>query len=96
MTALVKATGNVHLRPRGRIVVIDPQGSERGQAVIPEGQPAYPGAEVPYSGSLPAGVDLSSGSYTARAELSYGDFRMQLSRDFTVLPDGQIQMSPIK
>jgi len=96
IAAVVKATGNVHLRPRGRFVVLDAQGVERGQVIIPEGQPTYPGTEIPYYGSLPANVKLSSGPYTVRADMSYGDFKVQANRDFTVLPDGQIQMGPIK
>lgn len=96
ITAKVKCTGNIHLRPSGRLVVVDARGAELGQIHIQEGQPTYPGAESLYYGSVPDGVKFPAGVYTARADLSYGDLKLQGSRDFTVLPDGQIQMNPIK
>jgi len=63
---------------------------------IAEGTPTYPGAEALYFGTVPADVKLPPGRYTALADLSYKDVKLQGKKKFTLLPDGQIQMSPIK
>ena len=93
---LVQNTGNVHLRPSGRLVVVDSKGTELASMAVPEGQPTYLGRDNLYSVQTPSNVQFSSGTYTVRAELGYKDVILKKSRDFRVLPDGQIEMSPMK
>lgn len=92
VTAKVKSTGNVHLRPSGRLIVLNAQGAELASLPVSEGQPTYPGSDALYFGTVPAEVKVSPGKYTARADLSYGSLKLQGSRDFTVMPDGKVQM----
>jgi hypothetical protein len=93
---VVSDTGNVHLRPSGRLVVLDSKGAELATMTVPEGQPTYPGRDNLYSVQTPANVKLSSGTYKVQADLAYKDLKLQASRDFMILPDGQVQMGPIK
>ena len=96
LSAMVKSTGNVHLRPRGRLVALDAKGGEVAVVPVPMGQPTYPGMAVLYSGSAPFPPKLAPGTYVAKAELYYQDVQLEKTKEFTVLPDGQVQMSPIK
>jgi hypothetical protein len=96
LSAKVKSTGSVHLRPSGRIVVTDAKGIEIAQLAVAEGQPTYPGTDALYAGSVPFGPQLVPGTYQAKAELVYQEVKLEKSKEFTVLPDGQVQMSPIK
>jgi len=96
ITAVVKATGNIHLRPSGQLLLLDARGSELARMPVPEGQPAYPGAEMSYFGTVPPSVKLSSGTYVAKADLSYHDLKLQSTREFIVSADGQIEMSAVK
>ena len=93
ISAKVISTGNMHLRPSGRLIVVDSKGSEVAETPVVEGQPTYPGRDNLYYGALPGNVKLSQGSYTARTDLVYQGLKLQGSRGFTVLPDGQIQMN---
>lgn len=96
LSAKVKSTGNVHLRPSGRIVVLDTKGAEVAALPVAEGQPAYPGTVSLYAGSVPVTPKLVPGTYIAKVELTYQDVKLQSTKEFTVLPDGQVQMGPIK
>jgi hypothetical protein len=96
VSALVRSTGNVHLRPSGRLVVEDAQDKELAAIPVAEGTPTYPGTENIYGGPVPANVKLPPGTYQAKADLQYQDLKLGATRTFTVLQDGQIQMSPMK
>src|SRR5262249_47136888 len=61
VTATVKSTGNVHIRPTGTLAVTDTGGVPLGSAAVPQGAPTYPGMEYTYSGPMPAAMQLSSG-----------------------------------
>ena len=94
--AKIRCTGNIHLRPSGRLVLTDSKGTEVGQVSVVEGQPTYPGTENIYGGMLPAGVTLPAGSYSARTDMKYRDVDLQLVQNFQVKPDGQIEMEALK
>ena len=96
VSAVIRSTGNVHLRPSGRLVVLDTKGNELASMPVAEGMPTYPETENIYGGQVPANVAMPAGTYTAKADLKYQDVKLQGSRTFTVLPDGSIQMSPMK
>jgi hypothetical protein len=92
----VKATGNVHLRPSGYLAVQDAHGKEWARMAVAEGQPTYPGSDAIYFGSVPADVKIPPGRYIAVADLAYKDVKLNGKKEFTILTDGQIQMSPKK
>jgi len=96
VSAVIRSTGNVHLRPSGRLVVADAKGNELAAMPVAEGAPTYPGTENIYGGQVPPNVKLPPGTYTVKADLEYQDLKLQGSRTFKVLPDGSIQMSPMK
>jgi hypothetical protein len=96
VSAVVRSTGNVHLRPSGRLMVSDAKGTELAAMPVAEGAPTYPGTENIYGGQVPAEVKLPPGTYMVAADLKYQDLKLQGSRKFTVMPDGSIQMSPNK
>jgi hypothetical protein len=90
--ATVKATGNVHVRPMGKILIEDDAGQSMTPEIpIPEGQPAYPGQERGYFNSIP-NVTLKPGHYWVNADLVSGTVEMLAKQDFTVKQDGQIEM----
>lgn len=96
VNAKVKATGNVHLRPSGYLAVRDTHGKEWARMPVAEGQPTYPGSDAIYFGTVPADVKIPPGRYIAVADLAYRDVKLQGKKEFTILADGQIQMSPKK
>lgn len=96
VTAAVQAGGNVHIRPSGRLIVTDSKGTELASLPIREGQPTYPGQEQLYGGQIPPNIQLPPGTYTAKADLGYQNLKFQGSRDFTILPSGELQMTPPK
>jgi len=59
ISAKVQSTGNVHLRPSGRLIVVDSNGSEVGETPVVEGQPTYPGTDNLYYGTLPGNGKLN-------------------------------------
>lgn len=94
--AVVKSTGNVHLRPSGRITLTDDQGRQVGDFPVPEADPAYPGQVRGYMSQVPADFKLVPGHYAAKAELAHGDLRMTAVRGVTVLADGQMKMDEVQ
>jgi len=92
VTAKVKATGNVHLRPSGYLAVQDRHGKELARMLVSEGQPTYPGSEALYFGTSASDVKWLPGSYIAVADLAYKDVKLEGRKAFKILRDGQVQM----
>lgn len=89
--AVVGSTGNVHLRPSGRIQLRDAQGRALLDASIKSGEPVYPGEERKFSTDLVT-QSLAPGRYTASAEFESKDWKAALQRDVMVRPDGELEM----
>jgi hypothetical protein len=89
--ALVRSTGNVHLRPTGQITIYDEKNAVVIRLPVPEGGPTYPGREQPYI-CPESDIKLAAGRYFARAELSYKDLIMRGEKEFSVSNDGEIRM----
>jgi hypothetical protein len=89
---VVKNEGNVHIRPAGFIYVEDTGGQRLLNVEIPVGQPAFPGANRLYSGTV-KGFRLKPGSYVARIELSDVDRPIKyptVTKKFSVNEEGKV------
>ena len=87
---VVKASGNVHLRPAGHVSVVDDSGREVCRIDVPEAGPTYPGQDKGYFGVSP-NTQLAPGHYLAKAELISTGLLMQATQDYQVSADGQLK-----
>jgi hypothetical protein len=92
LNVTLKATGNVHVRPSGRLLIIDKKGKEVAAVPVPEGPPTYPGRENMYGGPVPAGTALGKGKYRVHVDLTYRGLDLKADRAFKVRGDGQVEM----
>jgi hypothetical protein len=69
---LIENKGNVHLRPKGKIVIEDTKGKEIKEVELTYGWPVYPGKNHAYFADW-KGAHLKSGKYKAIATVDYGD-----------------------
>ncbi len=69
---LVENRGNVHLRPKGKIVIEDRKGKKIKEVELTYGWPVYPGKNRGYFADW-KGASLKSGKYKAIATVDYGD-----------------------
>ena len=65
----VADNGNVHIRPRGKVVVTDEHKLVVAKLDLPYGQPVYPGQSRSYEISY-SGLALKPGKYLVTAEIS--------------------------
>ncbi len=86
----VKATGNVHLRPAGQVLIFNEKKELVSTIPIREGDPAYPGRERGYFGQ-DSSTKLVPGRYTLAANLVYRDVKLSKTTDFVVAKDGRIE-----
>jgi len=96
MGTALKATGNVHLRPTGRMSILDRKGRTLGEFPVPEGNPVYPGRLMGFTAAVPPSFKLPPGRYTLVAEMSYRDLVWSGRRGFTAAKDGKITMEAQK
>ncbi|MBI4336596.1 MAG: hypothetical protein HY683_02030 [Chloroflexi bacterium] len=66
----VRNSGNVHLIPKGEVVLRDSQGTEVGRLTLPEGTPLLPGVTRTYQ--TRGAAQVSPGDYKAEAQLQIG------------------------
>ena len=91
---LLENTGNVHIRPRGYIYVETPKGERILNVEIPIGQPAFPGQQRPYAGTV-KGFTLPQGNYVARFELTDADRPVKYPlkpKKFSVDANGKVEV----
>ena len=90
---VVENIGNVHLRPKGKIVIEDRKGKEIKELELTYGWPVYPGKYRAYFGDW-KGASLKSGKYKAIATVDYGDTENILKKtvSFEVDKKGNIEM----
>ena len=91
---LLENTGNVHIRPRGYIYVETPKGERILNVEIPISQPAFPGQQRPYAGTV-KGFTLPPGNYVARFELTDTDRPVKYSlkpKKFSVDANGKVDV----
>jgi hypothetical protein len=93
LAVLVENRGNVHLRPKGKIVIEDIKGKEIKEVELTYGWPVYPGKNRAYFGDW-KGAGLKSGKYKAIATVDYGAPEEILKKivSFKVDKEGNIEM----
>jgi len=72
LAVLVENRGNVHLRPKGKVLIEERKGKEIREVELNYGWPVYPGKNRAYFGDW-KGASLKSGKYEATATVDYGD-----------------------
>jgi hypothetical protein len=92
--AEVAATGNVHLRPSGSLVIFDEKGAQVAQYVVPQKDPVYPGQTRGFIGAHQSNetAPLPLGGYVLKAHLVSGDLQMDAEKKFQVFAGDKIQM----
>ncbi len=95
LSAKVRSTGNVHMRPSGYFLIVDRKGREIARMPILEGQPTYPGQESLYTGQTPGGLTIKPGKYVLHVDLRDKDLVLKQGRAFKVLKDGQVEMGKV-
>lgn len=78
---VVKNEGNVHFRPRGKVVVRDKKREKIGETEVIYGWPVFPGRKHNYRAFWEI-EDLDKGKYQAEIIFSYGDLYSKLNKSF--------------
>ncbi len=80
--SVVKNEGNVHFRPRGRVIISDNSGGKIGESEVLYGWPVFPGKKHDYIAFWE--IDgLNKGEYQAQVVFNYGDLFKKLNRTFS-------------
>jgi len=79
--AFVENRGNVHFRPRGKVVIEDGEGKKLDEVEIQYGWPVFPGDKHLYDGYWEP-EEILPGNYRARAIFNYGDIYSDLDEQF--------------
>ena len=79
--AFVENRGNVHFRPRGKVVIEDGGGKKLDEVEIQYGWPVFPGDKHLYDGYWEP-EEILLGRYRAIAIFNYGDIYSKLDKQF--------------
>jgi len=79
--AVVENRGNVHFRPRGKVIIEDGEGKKLDEVEIQYGWPVSPGDKHLYDGYWEP-EEILPGSYKAIAIFNYGDIYNELDKQF--------------
>jgi hypothetical protein len=91
--AEVAATGNVHLRPSGSLLIFDAQGTQMAQYVVAQKDPVYPGQTRGFIGAHQSNeTALPLGAYVLKAHLISGDLQLDAQKKFQIFTGEKIQM----
>jgi len=91
----IKATGNVRLRPSGRIYLLDEQGQRMADYVVGEATPIFPGSVKEYEGKGPTTVP-PAGRYRLSADLTSGTLHLQSETGLVIESSGTVKMEAAK
>jgi len=80
-TALVENRGNVHFRPRGKVVIEDEQGKKLDEVEVQYGWPVFPKNRRLYRANWEP-EEIVPGNYRAIAIFNYGDIYSELDKQF--------------
>jgi hypothetical protein len=89
--AQIKATGNVRLRPSGRMHLLNDQGQYVAEYIVAETAPLFPGTIKDYEGRGPDQIP-PAGHYRLTADLDSGTLHLKAERGLTVGTRGEVQM----
>jgi len=91
--AEVMATGNMHLRPSGSLLIFDDKGTQVAQYIVPQKDPVYPGQTRGFIGARQTNdAALPLGAYVLKAHLVSGDLQLDAQKKFQIFADEKIQM----
>jgi len=79
-SVIVQNKGNVHIRPRGKLLVKNKEGNVVKELILPYGYPIMPNAGHAYD-AIWEDMDLSKGKYKIVASIQYGDM-YQLNKNY--------------
>jgi len=79
-SVIVQNKGNVHIRPRGKLLVKNKEGNTVKELALPYGYPIMPNAGHAYD-AIWEGMDLLKGKYKIVASIQYGDM-YQLNKNY--------------
>jgi len=90
----VKNKGNVHIRPTGKVTIVDKAGKKLIELDLESGKPALPGQEIVYN-ALWDNSQLKSGEYKVSVTINYGkelgmEKRAAIEKIFEVSEDGKV------
>ncbi len=90
----VKNKGNVHIRPTGKVTILDKAGKKLIELDLESGKPALPGQEIVYN-ALWNNPRLKSDEYKVSVTINYGkelgmEKRAALEKIFEVNKDGKV------
>ena len=80
-TALVENRGNVHFRPRGKIIIENGEGKKLDEVEIQYGWPVFPKNRHLYDGYWEP-EEILPGTYRGIAIFNYGDIYSELDKQF--------------
>jgi len=89
--ALLKNTGNLHLRPTGDIRFFNNKGQELGVIPIEESRPVYPGQTRAFGGRTPWPA-WGKGPFRALARVNFWDKTVEIERRFRIKKKTTIEM----
>jgi len=90
MAVVARATGNIHIRPTGHLILFKSTGEKVADCSIKEGDPSYPGMDRGYF-CEPMTLALSPGQYRLLADMHYRDLVMTKEQSITVAANGDLQ-----
>ena len=83
--AEVMATGNMHLRPSGSLLIFDDKGTQVAQYTVPQKDPVYPGQTRGFIGARQFNESaLPLGAYVLKAHLVSGDLQLDAQKKFQI------------
>ena len=91
VSAQIKATGNIRLRPAGTIRLLNDQSQAISLYTVPESSPLFPGTLKDFSANGPDKA-LPAGRYTLSADLRSGTLELLANQEFVVKANGDIEL----
>ncbi|MBA7553214.1 hypothetical protein ES705_45801 [subsurface metagenome] len=80
-TALVENKGNVHFRPRGKVIIENGEGKKLDEVEIQYGWPVFPNDKRLYRANWEP-EEILPGTYKTIAIFNYGDIYSKLDKQF--------------
>jgi hypothetical protein len=93
--AQIKATGNVRLRPSGRVYLVNDQGQNVAEYIVADTAPVFPGTIKDYEGKGPEQVP-PAGHYRLTASLTSGTLQLRAERSLVIGVNGDVQAEVTK
>jgi hypothetical protein len=89
VTAIVSNSGNVHVRPTGRVTIVDGNSAPVFTMNIPEGRPVYPGSYRAMTATTSTVIVFKEGEYSAIVTVSSAGEQKTQKIDFIINKMGE-------